>query len=410
MIKKYIVIFGFLLLPGLGFSQSIYSSIGLGEMTLPSTTRAAGMGIQGVALEDFNEISLINPALWYLPRLTGLTLEFQSSNYNFSSGHNNYSEFDGFNFHFPVAGRLGIALGFSPYTYVGYNFEREGNQSVLASTSISDTVRYSSTQSGSGGVGAGFAGIGWLITDKLSIGASISVLIGQIDVNQRFQVTEPDDYISRSISSVSSVYGSNVVLGASYRSLFRENDNLGFRAEIPLSLLIRREDDYLTGAVDTTEISDLLWPYQFSAGYTLNVTSRWRTAIEASYWLPEDDLTGYVFDSKQFDLASALRLGLGMEYRFSLDPDAWWDRLSWRTGIRYNQFLESIAGGEQPTGLEWVGGVGVPFNQGMNRLDVSFFVGQRSGPTDAFIDETRAGVQIGITVSEPWFRGGIRNN
>jgi hypothetical protein len=293
---------------------------------------------------------------------------------------------------------------------VGYNFEREGNQSVLSSTSFADTVRYSSTQTGTGGVGAGFAGVGWLITNKLSIGASISVLIGQIDVTQRFQVTEPDDYISRSISSVSNVYGSNVVLGASYRSLFRENDNLGFRAEIPLSLLIRREDDYLTGAVDTTEISDLLWPYQFSAGYTLSVTSRWRTAIEASYWLPEDDLTGYVFDSKQFDLTSALRIGLGMEYRFSLDPDSWWDRLSWRTGIRYNQFLESTAAGEQPSGIEWVGGVGVPFNQGMNRLDLSFFVGQRSGPTDAFIDETRAGVQIGITVSEPWFRGGIRNN
>jgi hypothetical protein len=410
MIKKYIVLLGLLLLPGLGFGQSIYSSIGMGEMTLPSTTRAAGMGIQGVALEDFNEISLINPALWYLPRLTGLTLEFQSSNYNFSSGKNNYSEFDGFNFHFPIAGRLGVALGFSPYTYVGYNFEREGNQSVLSSTSFADTVRYSSTQTGTGGVGAGFAGVGWLITNKLSIGASISVLIGQIDVTQRFQVTEPDDYISRSISSVSNVYGSNVVLGASYRSLFRENDNLGFRAEIPLSLLIRREDDYLTGAVDTTEISDLLWPYQFSAGYTLSVTSRWRTAIEASYWLPEDDLTGYVFDSKQFDLTSALRIGLGMEYRFSLDPDSWWDRLSWRTGIRYNQFLESTAAGEQPSGIEWVGGVGVPFNQGMNRLDLSFFVGQRSGPTDAFIDETRAGVQIGITVSEPWFRGGIRNN
>lgn len=410
MIKKYIVILGILLLPGLGFGQSIYSSIGMGEMTLPSTTRAAGMGIQGVALEDFHEISLINPALWYLPRLTGLTLEFQSSSYNFSSGQNNYSEFDGFNFHFPVAGRLGVALGFSPYTYVGYNFKREGNQAILSSTSVSDTVRYSSTQSGSGGIGAGFAGVGWLITDKLSIGASISVLIGQIDVNQRFQVTEPDDYISRSISSVSNVYGSNLVLGASYRSLFRENDNLGFRAEMPLSLLIRREDDYLTGAVDTTEISDLLWPYQFSAGYTLNVTSRWRTAIEASYWLPEDDLTGYVFDSKQFDLTNALRIGLGMEYRFSLDPDDWWDRLSWRTGIRYNQFLESTAGGEQPTGIEWVGGIGMPFNQGMNRLDVSFFVGQRSGPTDAFIDETRAGVQIGITVSEPWFRGGIRNN
>ena len=117
MRKKFFnsVILLFLLINGGLFSQttSFYSQLGLGEPDYSYSARRSGMGDLGVALEDRDFISVLNPASWTKLNLT--RIEF-GSKYNglmvkdlSKSSYFSEMYFSGFAFGFPVQRDYGIS-------------------------------------------------------------------------------------------------------------------------------------------------------------------------------------------------------------------------------------------------------------------------------------------------------------
>ncbi|MCF7803028.1 MAG: hypothetical protein K9N46_11010 [Candidatus Marinimicrobia bacterium] len=412
--KRWILLFacGLLILnwPVSNSAQSMYSSTGFGDLTLPSTSRADGLGVNGVAMPDFQEISLINPAYWHYLDFTGITTQIQSSRVtNDAGGANNRSAFDGFNFHLPIGEHVGIALGFAPLSFVNYHYARQ--DSIPSLENPAENVGYSIDLTGSGGVGSNFIGFGWRISEKISIGTAYSLLVGQIDTRRTLEMQDPS-YSSRYVNGSTNVYGGNIVLGAAYRSLITKSDNLGFRIELPLSLMLRKESEYYNGVntpeVTTDEIEDILWPLEMSFGYQARLTGRWLGVAEVNYWHPTADLNAIT--SSNFSMNNdGLEIGGGIEYASDYEAEDWWQTLAFRSGIRWRQYLTSGGNGNQSIGLTWVGGIGVPFGESANRMDLSVSFARRNGYADTDPIETSVGFSLGITVSEPWFRGGIRN-
>jgi len=388
-------------------AQSIYSRVGVGDITLPQSSRAQGLGMYGIATADYNQISLINPANWYLPRLTAITMKVNSSRYtNSLGGMTDQFGFDGFNFHFPVGQSIGFGLGFAPYSTVRYDFARTDSVPI-AGTGTGENIRYNLHQQGRGGVGGNFIGLGVRVSDHVSLGAAFSFLIGEISTRRTLEVTSAS-YLSRRVLSSTHIYGDNMVLGLYLSNIFREQEHLGFRTEIPLSLLVRREDDYYTGNPVQTEFTNLLWPWEFGVGYETQIRNRWIAVAEGNMWMSEKDLSILSLHQTGYTQKNGLEIGVGVERRPDFSVPGWGDHLSWRLGMNWRQYLTADPAGNHTTGMKWVGGVGVPFGRGplgpgTDRLDISLFYLRRA-PADASDPvESAIGLQLGFTVSEVWF-------
>lgn len=409
--KFTLILFTLCFLPGMMFAQSLYSSVGFGELTTPGTIRTSGMGSDGIAVTDINEISLINPAHWYSAKLTGLTTKIYSNQYR-NSGNivSSRLAFDAFNFHFPVRSNIGVALGFAPYSYMGYDYQRDGLHA-----GISDSVTYNLDQTGDGGVGGYFLGFGWQINNHLAFGSAVSLLVGQLRVDRILSVTYPDNYYNRKVETNSNLSGTNIILGASYRNLFRDNDNLSVRGEIPLRLIVNQDVTYYTGSATSnstaSRLTDMKWPLQYGIGYSTPVTGRWLTMAEAYYWDPQTaQLTLGYGGQEKYSLDKGYQMSVGVEYGSKPDAEHIWNRIAWRTGLSWRRYLITNSAGNHAYGLKWSGGFGFPFGGGANRLDVSVFYGERTGLQSSDLSEQLMGFQIGITVGELWFHSGRRLN
>lgn len=396
-----------LLLPLGGRAQSIYSRVGVGDITLPQSSRAQGLGMYGIATADYNQISLINPANWYVPRLTAVTMKVNSSRYtNSLGGMTDQFGFDGFNFHFPVGNSIGVGLGFAPYSIVRYDFTRVDSVSV-AGAGTGDAIQYNLHQQGRGGVGANFLGVGIRVSDHVSLGAAVSFLIGEISTRRTLEITSAS-YLSRRVLSTTHVYGDNVVLGAYLSNILRKQEHLGLRAEIPLSLLVRREDDYYTGNPVETEFTNLLWPLEFGVGYETQIRDRWIGVAEGNMWTSEKDLSILSLHQTGYTQKNGFEIGVGVERQPDFSTGGLGNHLAWRFGMNWRQYLAADPAGHHTTGMKWVGGIGIPFGQGplgpgTDRLDISLFYLRRAPAGASNPVESAIGLQLGFTVSEVWF-------
>jgi len=406
-LKLSIVLFGILVISSVSFGQSIYSRIGVGEIRLPQSARAQGMGVVGIASVDYNEISLINPATWHYPRLTGLTTKLYTGRYTNSAGAiSDHLGFEGFNFHFPVGETIGVGLGFTPYSVVRYQFKRD-EAMTLPDDGTATSLQYSYTQNGQGGVGANYIGVGFQLTENLSLGMAFTLLSGEISVQRRIDFDE-DDYLSRGVYSTTTVNGKNIVAGVSYRNLFVAGDNLGVRAEIPLSLSITREDEYFTEDLTVTEYDDFLWPWHFGVGYQTQFLERWIGIIDGGIWRSPDDLSVITLRGTDYSQEDGMRLGLGVERQPDFDRVGWLDRVSWRAGLTLQELLFTTSSGKHIYDVRLVSGIGIPVGSGplgpgTDRFDFNLFYNYRATPGGDAPNESLFGVEIGFTVSEIWF-------
>ena len=94
---------------------------------------------------------------------TSVNLESQTG-----SADANTSTFDYFALNFPV-GRFGVGVGALPYTSVGYKLQ-----------DLADNGDILNRYTGEGGLNKVFAGVGYKITEKLSIGVDMNYNFGNI--------------------------------------------------------------------------------------------------------------------------------------------------------------------------------------------------------------------------------------
>lgn len=409
--RLFTIILVILIIPAGTVGQSIYSSLGVGEVVLPSTARSAGLGLYGIGLQDQRAISLANPALWHQAKFAGIATGI-NSNMNRTSLGGQYSTFAfrGFNFHLPLANSVGAAIGFSPYSQIEYEFLREDNVRVLSQ--VSDTVTYTLESRGSGGVGGNYIGVGWKIFDRVSIGAAISFLLGQVDTDQNLRIDSPDNLLDREIAQTAGISGENLVLGGAFSGLILASDYLGVRAEIPLRLKVRTSETVYNGISlpeeRETAYYDYLWPYQYALSYNVSLQERWMIAAEGVTWMPETELPSLTAVKGEYQYRTGMQLGVGMEYRLNPGSYVWWEKLALRTGVNWRKFMIANRTGEQPFQWKWSGGVGYPFGRG-NRIDLAISYSHRTGFQAEDPVEDQLGFQVGVVLNELWFNGGIRN-
>ncbi|HEX8246519.1 MAG TPA: hypothetical protein VF541_23645 [Longimicrobium sp.] len=237
-------------LPAAG--QSLLASRGLGYPLEPLDARSRGLGGVTTGLSDPFP-SLINPASAAGIPAPAFLVTFQPDQYDASAGSiqasGSTARFPQLLGVFPVSGRLAVQLGYG--SYLDQHWQVAQDDSITLSTGrVAVNDRFVSA----GGVARFQGGVGYRLTEKLSVGASLDAFTGAAHDS----VVRTIGNLRASVSGVTYTY-SGVGAGAGVR--FQPMTNLSLSAAVHGGGRIRASSDS-TG----TEQKDYTNPLTVDAG------------------------------------------------------------------------------------------------------------------------------------------------
>lgn len=417
LIFIFLTIFTSLLAQAENGINSPYSRFGLGTLSDQNLGVNRQMGGLGYALRDKSYINLLNPAAVSSADSTTMIFEggFSFQNGNFKEGATKINaknaSFDYLAMSFRLKKNLGFAIGILPYSNVGYSFG--SNETILSpdgDTNNAFSVIYK--YNGSGGLTQPFATLGWGITEKISVGATIAYLYGDISHNVSSEFT--DNNISNrtrqynlNVSSYKADFGlqySNkisdkhcYILGAVY--------SLGHDLGAEAQFIERKITSGVAEYSDTTTYNNAFkLPHTFGLGATYTYNGKW--TVGADYTLEKWGNSSFFGDNKGCDRS---KISLGIEYNPNKISRNVLKRTRYRAGVYYAEPYTEFNGkkGCEEYGISAGFSLPMTSNNNMNNnrslLNVSGQFVRINPKTEGMITETYLRLNIGVTFNEFWF-------
>lgn len=377
---------------------SPYTMFGIGELNTPGTLPTRSMGGVGVAMRNPGFINLLNPAAFSTVGQKSFLFDFGVENMNYYNsqkvdGATKRSGYNGFNFHeialqFPLAKKVGMAFGLSPYSSVGYR---------VHSSQIDGRYGWNEgVFEGNGDITEVKLGIGWEIFKNFSIGAAAQYYWGNINRNYLFVPTNivdnttlaatigKDSYVVSRFKGQFGVQWSPVVnekrmltVGATY--------DIGGDLHPKWTNSIYVNNQSSASALETTEHLALSLPHQIAAGVFYRtpklslgfdyVYQNWRNVNQG---LEEVTASGY---KVAYVNTSTYKIGVEYTPNF-MDTRRFLNRWAYRAGFRYGNYHQSFGGKRMPEYAVTVG-VGIPVRfLSASAIDVGLEYGARGRSGD----------------------------
>jgi len=435
MIKRFIVIC-ITIISSAAFAQqgtgSPYSFYGIGSLKFNGTVENRSMGGIGVYLDSIH-VNLRNPASYAGKNVEAFPFDGESRPVKFTvagtmsdvtlksnSGEakTNSTIFDYIAMSIPV-GKFGFGFGLMPYTSVGYKLDDINSDGFLIN-------RYN----GEGGVNRVFAGLGYQVTDKLSVGVDFNYNFGNIqNTGLEIKYTPEGDLVQYQTSEFnrSDLSGLNFNFGVAYKTMI--NDKLELSTTLTYAPESKLKSDnirsFSTVSLDATtlEISgvsseidadleaqnldrtDLTLPSTLSFGAGIGEPQSWFVGAEYTFQ-NSSNFSNPVFSNQISAFENSSKVAIGGFYI----PDykafsGYFKRIVYRAGFNFSN-----------TGLvikdESINEFGMSFGLGLpvgNRslfsnanLGVEF--GRRGTTNQNLIQENFVNFNVSLSLSSRWFK------
>ncbi|MBF8148568.1 hypothetical protein ITJ86_01585 [Winogradskyella sp. F6397] len=304
MIKRFIVIC-ITIIGSAAFAQqgtsSPYSFYGIGSLKFKGTVENQSMGGIGVYLDSIH-FNLKNPASYAGNPLKGPYFNGESRPVKFTvagtmtnttlksnsgDAKTNNAIFDYLAVSVPM-GKFGVGFGLLPFTSVGYKLDLINDDNVLEN-------RFN----GEGGLNRVFAGVGYQITEKLSVGMDINYNFGNIQ-NNALEVEYSNGQVVQYQTvefNRSDLSGLNLNFGLSYKTMITDKLELSTTATFAPGSKLNSDNvrSFSTVTLDATTLE----------------TSSTSNTIDV-------DLEAQNLKNTKLTLPSTLSLGVGVG-----DPKSW---------------------------------------------------------------------------------------
>ena len=389
-------------------TNSPYTRYGLGELSDQAFAHNAAMGGIGYALRSSEQINVMNPASYSavdsLSFMFDIGMGLKSSNYQENGYKTNAknASFDYLAMQFRLHPRVGFAVGFTPYSNVGYKFSRTSD------IENSDDVTLTNTFYGDGGLQQIFGGIGFKILDNLSIGANVGYLYGEIDYQTLATLSNGGDqtttYNNISINS----YIAN--FGLQYTQKLSKTDKVTLGLVYGLGHDLKSTETKGIQVTDGSSYSELTEetikdsygiPSTFGAGLTWQ--HKQNLTVGADYTLQQFENVKY--DNSTDFYKNRTRIGAGIEYMPSLYGRNYLSRIRYRAGAYYSSSYMKLPEYDGPKEWGVSAGFGLPLHL-FQRNTVLSITGQyvRVLPSvKGMLSENRFVLKLGLTFNELWF-------
>lgn len=428
MIKKLVLVFVTIFTLQINAQQgtaSPYSFYGIGSSKFKGTVENRSMGGLSIYTDSIH-VNLRNPAsyaghnlkLWNNEtRPVKFAVGGSHSSVNLKSetseGTTTTTNFDYLAINVPL-GKFGFGVGLMPYTSVGYKLEAVNVNGDLAN-------RFN----GEGGINKAFFGLGYQISNSLSVGVDAQYNFGSIENsvitfrydNENLPLTNQSKESNRSDFS-----GLNINFGLTYKAMLIEN--LEFVSGItytPKSTLVSKNtrdlstlliantgSEQIVNAVSVNlqasnldEIS-LTIPAKYSFGVGFGAPRKWFVGAEyASQNTSEFSNPLYDNENNTYEDASTISFGGFFVPQYNSYTN-YLKRLVYRAGIRQEKTGLNI-NGESINEFGMSFGVGIPMSGGVSNANLGLEFGKRGTTNNGLIQENFFNVNISLSLNDRWF-------
>lgn len=403
---------------------SVYSGLGLGKPVDFKSPIAEGMGLIGVAIFETDVTNASNPALWGGIRLTrgsaGLSIENFESKNSQDEVVNTLFLPQQFQLEFPLKkNKIGFSFSMAPITRS--NFRTLETQTILPERNIlGDSLGIAQENSREGGLNRFEMGIGWKISDKLSVGYAGSAIFGTIDDKLTASFSDPGFEGVNIVETVSHLgFGNRFGVLYTKRSLFKKSDwiDIGLTYNLSVDLDGDRE---LTSDIRTFQPNggitlrtldlelteeekdgDLKFPMQLATGVTYHLNEVWAVATELLYqkW---SGFENFDSNNEKF-MKDRYRIGVGGNYNpFNKSTSSFFSKFKYRMGVTYDTGYLNFAGNNIDA-LFLNAGFSFLARRSLSSIDFNFMYGVQGTRSNNLIKENIMGMRITFNLSELMF-------
>jgi len=434
MIKRFIVIC-ITIISSAAFAQqgtgSPYSFYGIGSLMSKGTVENRSMGGIGVYLDSIH-INLRNPAAYAGKSLNGPYFNGESRPVKFtvagtassstlksnnSEGEANTAIFDYLAISVPL-GKFGLGFGLAPYTSVGYSLDDINDDDILVN-------RFT----GEGGLNRVFAGLGYQVTDKLSVGVDFNYGFGNIQNNAlEIKYTPEGEIVQYQTSEFnrSDLSGLSLNFGVAYKT--KVNDDLELSATATYTPQSKLNSDNvrsfsavtlggapldITGVSSTIEAdleaqnlknTKLTLPSTLSLGAGIGDPKSWFVGAEYTYQ-STSDFSNPVFSNDISTFENASKIAVGGFYIPDYNAfSGYLKRVVYRAGFNFaNTGLVIKDESIKEFGISF--GVGLPVgNRNLfSNANLGLEFGQRGTTNENLIQENFVNFNLSLSLNSRWF-------
>lgn len=419
-------------------SSSSYSRFGLGLLSDQSQGYNRSMGGVGQGLRAGYRVNALNPASYSaIDSLTflfdaGMSVQRTTMALGSARQNVNNTAIEYVNAGFRIAPRLGMSIGFMPYTNIGYSFTQEHSSEVTDPYTL-QTISSNYAYDGEGGLHQGYIGVGWEPLKNFSIGANVSFLWGNVN-NQMVQTfSENGTANTTNYSSLSTYYKSMIQtwkgdIGVQYQALLNATNRLTLGATIGIGHKIGSEASVerttLSGDTISASCKDA---YQLPMTYSIGAAweHKEKLTLAADFTLEQwskcttpqitTNATGGIdYRPTKGLYTDRYRVNVGAEFVPGRFDRTYFHRINYRLGFSYSSPYMKINGYDGPKEYSVTAGIGIPITNGWsNRAVLNIYkpsyinIGvqwtYRNASASSLIDENIFRINIGLSFNERWF-------
>ena len=414
MIKKLIVLAS-ILLSLTSWAQdntaSPYSYFGLGEVKFKGTEEAKAMG--GISIvADSTQLNLINPAYYSKLRYTtfavGGTNSFTNFYTNNESDKSQRTSLDYLLIAIPKQ-KFGITIGLMPFSTVGFKLKSS------EINSIDQTLREKKFL-GNGNINRVLFGTSYKINSKFSVGFDINYNFGKIKTETVEFVEDPVIQLGSRERNTSIVKGFSSSFGVTYEGKINNKltlySSLTFSPESKLYSENTRNIATIVYGSTGNELIDeeqdvdvqnnyIAIPTKLSIGSGIGVKNKWLIATEITLQ-QTSKLENRFKDELNGDFKNATKIALGGFFIPKYNSfSSYFSRITYRAGLRYEN-TGLVLKNESINDYGMTFGLGLPV--GLSKINIGFELGKKGTTTQNLIQENYFNLNIGLSLSDLWFR------
>ncbi|MBQ7461135.1 MAG: hypothetical protein IJS63_02610 [Bacteroidaceae bacterium] len=402
---------------------SSYSRFGLGLLHDQSQGFNKSMGGVGLGVRIGNRINTMNPASYSAIDSLSLILDigmsgsFGQMRQDAKKAGVNSATLDYVHAGMHVGKRLGLAVGYMPYTSIGYSFYSP-EKAVANDDNTTMLINTTNDYEGSGGLNQAYIGLGWKAYKNLSVGANISFLWGQYN-HSLVPIFEEGGVATSTFSATNKLFTASlktykIDLGAQYPVRLTSQDWLNLGATVGLGHNIPQDATLLfyTTKGDTTTYTarsafDLPYAIGYGASWQHKNTLLVAADVHHELWgkcrMPVETQAGY--EPMKGGYKDMTKFAVGAQY--TPNPfGKYWQRVQYRAGVNYSTPYLKINEHNGPHELRLTLGAGLPIQNKINSRSV-VNVGvqwlRRSASAAGMVKEDYLVVTLGLTFNERWF-------
>ena len=395
-------------------SNSPYSRYGFGQLSDQGFGNSKAMGGIAYGLRNGYQINAANPASYTavdsLTFLFDFGMSLQNANFKENDVKTNAknSTIDYIAMQFRLWERMGMTVGFLPYSIVGYNMNQVKS---ISTDEYGNPINSLSTYSGDGSLQQVFAGLGFKVFENLSVGANFSYLYGDIThlVNTTF--SNPNAHSSvRSEKIEISDY--KLDFGLQYTHNFDQKHKINLGAVYSLGHDLNGngynlKETYQSGStIPMTQTIDTL-KNAFSLPHSLGIGATYvynnRLTVGVDYTLQKWEEVKFFNEKGNFQNRS--KISMGAEYLPTPISRNYLNRIRYRMGAYYSDPYIKVNGQEGAREYGASLGLGLPLEvfQGRSILNISGQYVKVSPKAKGMLEENYLRINIGLTFNDRWF-------